>query len=164
MRTSYLPATVAAVADAPIRLNSSKLAMRELATELYDVPDDKLPCVMATILGQGIMFTHLWLRIAARIGARRNKTNLSQGWHDLFMALRQKQGNDDLMALLTEMRHTTVEHILRGKDREDANSVGGLSKREAQAVANIIAVSRRYEHCDIPAYNRAACNRVHGGL
>lgn len=164
MRTSYLPATVAAVADAPIRLNSSKLAMRDLATELYDVPDDKLPCVLATIMGQGIMFTHWWLRIAVRIGAWRNKTDLSRGWYNLFMTMRAKQGQEELMMLLTEIRHATVEHILRGKDREDANSVGGLSKREAQAVANIIAVSRRYEHCDIPAYNRAACNRVHGGL
>ena len=163
MRVSKLPAYVAPTAEAPVRLNSSQRDVRNLATELYEVEDDRLQHVMAGIFGFGLMYGPWWLRMGVRIGMWRRKVSAVQAWTDLFNVM-EKRDRDGLRTLLTDMRHQTVSHIVHGKDREDKNSVGGFSKREAQAVSNIIAVARRYAAPSVRTIQMAACNRVHGGL
>lgn len=165
MRQSFLPPMVAPIADAPVRLNSSRQDMRDLAADLGTMPVGALMPFMAAVFGNGLMFTHGIIRLSIWISMKRRKITRSQAWALAYISVDRRAGTQTLANLLVEKQQGLVQHILYGKDGEDRNSVGGLSKREAQALSNLLTVARRDPACgDTRVYDRAACNRVHGAL
>lgn len=164
MRVSNLPPMVAPVNGALVLRSSSLLDANRLADKLREVPTEKLPCVMAAINGLGMMYTHWWLELSVRLGAWRNQSSRARQWAGLFHTLATRSGTDARDTLVQSMRDQTVYHILRGKDREDDNSVGGFSKREMQAVANMLVVAASPSPRGVDDYVVAACNRVQGAF
>jgi hypothetical protein len=117
--------------NAPITCNwraNSEASILFFKETLRTFPDSKLPSLMAVICGLGLMRPRGWFRMAVKVISWRHREPKHAAY--LRMFIMGERG----LNLAKEIRAQTVQHILQGRDTEDADSVGGFSQREINII------------------------------
>lgn len=121
--------------EAVARIASLKASNRDdvrlLANMVNEVRTDFHQILAASIIHLGILIPkERSIRAAMWLAEKRRKTK-----YQLMMGIFQRYPS-----LATAIIEATADHILLGEDTEDADSVGGLSQREFDAVSGLLLV------------------------
>ena len=132
MIVSRLPPQVDLLPGAVLYRHDSRLAVRMLAEQLRECPAISAVTIAAVIVDKGIMYPRQWwARLCAWIATKRGMSR-----YDFWNTLCTRHP-----ALAYAIIEQTADHIVNGKDREQPGSVGGLSQREINCIANMLAVA-----------------------
>lgn len=157
MKRPYIPTKVEVMDARYYAASYSRDSIDGLAHQLLAIPEPRIPVVIAAINGMGLMVPPLWLRAMVRVLTWFKGLAPISIW---FIILSSKDPR--LQPLAPALLVQVADHMRKGKDREDARSVGGFSQRELNAIGNILAVAYHPDNHALEKYVFAAHYPIHG--
>lgn len=130
MRQSKLSPVVPHIGDALLVESHDITDLCFLAEDLKGLSDLQAAALLACLHSMGVMRSRSLALLAWLYKKRSGNPNPSAAYAFIF-------GHPIMMAKTDAMMDDVIRHMMTGRDKEDAGSVGGFSTRELQFIANL---------------------------
>jgi hypothetical protein len=118
------------VGDALIVESHDIMDLCFLAEDLKELSDAQAAAVLAVLHAKGVMQSRALSFIAWLYGRKMKNPSKTAAYAYIF-------GNPRMLPSAQKMMDDVIRHMMTGRDKEDADSVGGFSTRELQFIANL---------------------------